>query len=542
LAYRTETEPRIHEWGCSINSLPTGRNQPECLFQRSSLETENVCVGIYEDYILLASRSRVLGVPIALGSWDLGRKAFRHNPRIIQSRSVCGIRCAIDALLHHQHQPDTAEQPELKIRGYCGHNIYHYQSRYFAIPEGREKFEIEWLRSATSNVTVGHTISDVKKELDTQARQQQFPSQKILFIRHTSSIEVEKYLAPFETANVTVLSVGNCTSRIPPCTILQYKNREGRAADEIDVNTVSPELLDYLCKQAFDVVIIPYEGRSFWQGTRLEQFSSAIANCIVNVFPNGRSRMYRGEDVHRIQYNKSYLNSMFQHIPSIRGRKVLEVGCSDGLACDLLLCEEPLEITGVDVMETVGCAYKDPRIRYQHLDASILPFDDDSFDVCFTIATLEHCFDPIKVIEEMKRVTVPDGYCYIQAGPLYFSPFGHHMFGFFDDLPWAHLRLSPEELILRLERNGLGEKIQRELGKEAADYVHSMMHINHINGRRIREYGLNDFEKCPDIELLQSTQSYEGEDLLTSEIRRELAYMSPIDLVSHGFELVFRKK
>ena len=60
------------------------------------------------------------------------------------------------------------------------------------------------------------------------------------------------------------------------------------------------------------------------------------------------------------------------------------------------------------------------------------------------------------------------------------------------------------------------------------------MHINHINGRRIREYGLNDFEKCPDIELLQSTRSYEGEDLLTSEIRRELAYMSPIDLVSHG--------
>jgi SAM-dependent methyltransferase len=233
---------------------------------------------------------------------------------------------------------------------------------------------------------------------------------------------------------------------------------------------------------------------------------------------------------------------MFQHIPSVKGKRVLEVGCADGLACDLLLFEEPQQIIGIDVMDMVGCAYKDPRIRYQRVDGSVLPFDDNSFHVSYSIATLEHCFDPFKVIEEMKRVTRPGGYCYIQAGPLYFSPFGHHMFGYFDDKPWVHLRLSPEEMIEELIANGRGEKIERDLGKSVENYVQSMMSIDHINGRKIDEYRLGYFEKRDDIELISSTRSYEGEDLLTNDIQRDLGYLSRKDLLAHGFELIFRKK
>jgi len=355
-------------------------------------------------------------------------------------------------------------------------------------------------------------------------------------------VELDKHLAALQSQDVTVLSVANCDLPPGPYTVLTYRNAEGKETDQIDVQNVSRDLLAYLREQRFDLVVIPYDEREFWRGIQLEQFTSAFASCLMNVFPGGRSRMYRGEDLHRIQYNKAYLNSMFQYIPSIKGRKVLEVGCSDGLACDLLLCEEPRQITGIDVMDIVGCAYRDPRVDYQRVDGSILPFEDNSFDLCYSIATLEHCFDPFKVIEEMRRVLTPGGYCYIQAGPLYYSPFGHHMFGYFDDEPWVHLRRSPDEMIEYLRKNGRTERIRRAFGNEAESYIHSMMNIHHINGRRIDEYGLEHFERSNDIELIASPRSYEGENLLTDEILRDLGFISRRDLVAHGFELIFRKK
>jgi SAM-dependent methyltransferase len=349
-------------------------------------------------------------------------------------------------------------------------------------------------------------------------------------------------VAQFHNQNLTILYVKGCDIPPGPYSSVAYKDSNGKPAERIDINNVSPDLLTYLREQDFDLVVIPHEKGSFWRGTNLEQFASVFANCIVNVFAHGDSRTYRGEDIHRIQYNKAYLNSMFRYIPSIHGKRVLEVGCADGLSCDLLLSEEPKQITGVDVLAIVGCGYRNQRIQYQQVDGSSLPFADDSFDVVYSIATLEHCFDPFKVMEEMKRVTSPGGYCYIQAGPLYFSPFGHHMFGYFDDLPWAHLRLSPDEMIERLTVHGMDRKIDADLGEDAKTYVSSMMHINHINGRSIDDYGLDYFEKLPGIDLIASTRSYEGENLLTPQIEMELGHLSRKDLLAHGFELVFKKK
>jgi len=485
-----------------------------------------------------------LGVPASIASWDLSKKGFRYNPRILKTRSIENLRRAIDSLGHHNTKSIRAPQPELKVRGYRGHDIYYYESRYFAVAPGQARFDIELLRSKSAGeISVGHTIRDVKEDIDRREQQSHSSNTlRVLFVCHTPLRHVEKEFAAFEHHDLTVLCVANCNVPNGPYKILLYTDAEGRNSDQINIQSVSPELLKYLREQQFDLVVVPYEGRGFWEGIHVEQFTSAFANCIVNVFPGGRSRMYRGEDVHRIQYNKAYLNSMFRHVSSIRGKKVLEVGCADGLACDLLLCEEPDEITGIDVIDIAGCAYRDPRIRYERLDGAVLPFENNSFDLSYSIATLEHCVDPFKVIQEMKRVTKPGGYCYIQAGPLYFSPFGHHMFGYFDDKPWVHLRLSPDEMIEDLKEKGLGEKIKNDFGKDVESYVHSMINIDHINGLRIDEYRLVHFKSFSDIEMISSSRSYEGENLLSDDIRRELGYLSRRDLVAHGFELIFRKK
>ena len=461
----------------------------------------------------------------------------------MHSESVRNLKQTIDDLHHPEGKSPRLVEAELKVQAFYGYNIYYYDSRYFAVPQEQNGFDIDRFRSqSTSQMSVGHTIQDIQEEILRKQQDVQSATSRVLFLYHAELDGFRDYLAPFLHHNVTVLAGGNREIPAGPYNVVHYTDSNGRLSDTIDIKNVSPELLRRLRDENFDFVVIPHERRSFWQGIHLEQFTSSFAKCIINVFLNGRFRMYRGEDVHRIQYNKAYLNSMFRYVPAIRGQNILEVGCSDGLACDLLLCEEPRQITGVDVMGIVGCGYRDPRIRYERVDGSLLPFKDNSFHLSYSIATLEHCFDPVKTIEEMHRVTIPGGYCYIQAGPLYFSPFGHHMFGYFDDFPWVHLRLSPAEMIERLKSTGLSNNIQSVFGKEAETYVHSMMSIDHINGRRIADYKLEYFEKHPGIDLIASTRSYEGEDLLTDSIRRELGSISRKDLVSHGFELVFKKK
>jgi SAM-dependent methyltransferase len=492
------------------------------------------CLGIRENHILVKSRDQVWGVPMTLASWDLGLTAYRFNPRILKANSPKQLMSQIHGLVDPSRKPRSHEEPELKVRGHEGYDIYYYDSRYFASPQHEGSFDIEVFRSQPTSATiVGHTIKDVEEEIQRRSQQTESNRTRVLFLHHTPTLEVRKYLADFQNQDVTILP---CDGAGPAAGYGAYKV----APFVADVRNPTSELVSYLRQQKYDVVVVPHEERRFWDGIHLEQFTAGFATCIVNVFPNGRARLYRGEDVHRIQYNKAYLNSMFRYIPSIKGKRVLEVGCSDGLACDLLLCEEPDQITGIDVMGIVGCAFKDPRLRYQRVDGSILPFPDASFDVSYSIATMEHVFDPFQVISEMKRVTRPGGYCYIQAGPLYFSPFGHHMFGYFDEEPWVHLRRSPTQMISRLKETGLADKIQRDLGRTAEDYVHSMINIEHINGRLINEYGLEHFEKRTDIEVLASTRSFEGENLLTDAICRELACISRSDLIAHGFELIFK--
>jgi hypothetical protein len=144
----------------------------------------------------------------------------------------------------------------------------------------------------------------------------------------------------------------------------------------------------------------------------------------------------------------------------------------------------------------------------------------------------------------MTRVTRPGGYGYVQAGPLYFSPFGHHMFGYFDEVPWIHLRRRPAEIVAYANAHGTDAALRRNLGRTAQHYVESMLTRDHINGKTLREYQLEEFMRRPDIEVLMFRPSHEGESLLTPDILREILREHPgltrEDLIAHGFELAFR--
>ncbi len=399
----------------------------------------------------------------------------------------------------------------------------------------------ETVRDAAISPAADHStvaISPIPKRTITQ----EIPQGGSLFICSLHPEKIKKCLDGLDIkGNLTLLTLGNHKEIWQGYSTICYEDSFGKDAETIDVKNTSEELIRELRARNFDVVIVPYEGTVSWGDVSLENFVATFAKEFMVVFPDGKRRLYaRYDDLSRITYNKAYLGSLFRLVPKPRGKKILEVGCSDGLVCDLLLNESPEIMVGVDIMKNVGCNYSDPTIKYARMDGSNLMFKDKTFDLCFSIATLEHCKDPFHVLEEMKRVTKKGGYCYVQVGPLHCSPYGHHMFGYFDDYPWIHLRLSKDEIIEYCKRSKIDEKIQRNLGMSVSDYIYGMIHSDHINGKTFQEYNLDKFMKAPGIKVINFSRSYEGKSLLTEQIVRELRHIKREDLISHGFELVFR--
>lgn len=313
--------------------------------------------------------------------------------------------------------------------------------------------------------------------------------------------------------------------------------------DAFNLANPSPGQIQKIKDHNFDMYIISYGTRINWGDVTIEQYIGNFTHSFILIHPRGNIRIYdRWDDFMRINYNKSLLGTMFKYIPNLKDKKILDIGCSDGMVEDLLLNEDPDTIVGIDIMDDVGCNYKDTKITYYKMDACELNFEENSFDLCFSIAVLEHCNDPFLVLQKIKKVIKKGGYCFIQSAPIYFSPFGHHMFGYFDNYPWIHLRLSKDEIIDYCKRNNLEVQSERSSNSRIEDYIYGMLNDDHINGKLFKEYKIEEFISQPDIEVLYYSRSYEGENLLTKEIINELKHYPEVDLISHGFALVFKVK
>lgn len=107
------------------------------------------------------------------------------------------------------------------------------------------------------------------------------------------------------------------------------------------------------------------------------------------------------------------LRDLLQRNGLLKSRsKVLDVGCGHGHIHDYL-DTLPVEITGVDVAARVleTARQKRPGINYLDYDGSRLPFDDDSFDLAYTICVMHHVApgDWRDFLKEMRRVVKPGG-------------------------------------------------------------------------------------------------------------------------------------
>ena len=85
--------------------------------------------------------------------------------------------------------------------------------------------------------------------------------------------------------------------------------------------------------------------------------------------------------------------------------RTLEIGAGSGTLQDLTE-----DYTGLDIAESAARFFHKPFVQGS---ATELPFEESSFDVIWSVWTLEHVPDPELALEEMRRVVRDGGYIYL---------------------------------------------------------------------------------------------------------------------------------
>jgi ubiquinone/menaquinone biosynthesis C-methylase UbiE len=106
----------------------------------------------------------------------------------------------------------------------------------------------------------------------------------------------------------------------------------------------------------------------------------------------------------------------------LEGPRVLDVGTGTGLLSLVIAQQHPeWQVTGIDISEDMLKLASEAAMRngfsdgikFQNASAESLPFPDNSFDIVVSNASLHLWKEPVKVIDQMVRVTSPGGYCLI---------------------------------------------------------------------------------------------------------------------------------
>ena len=112
-----------------------------------------------------------------------------------------------------------------------------------------------------------------------------------------------------------------------------------------------------------------------------------------------------------------------RHLPDLRGRRVLEIGCGRGVFARVL-AERGAELVAADFSST-AVRYAEQRlselgVKTVVADIQAIPLADESFDVVVSQETVEHVHDPARALAELVRVTRRGG-TLILTGPNYLN-------------------------------------------------------------------------------------------------------------------------
>ena len=116
---------------------------------------------------------------------------------------------------------------------------------------------------------------------------------------------------------------------------------------------------------------------------------------------------YDGYAENRLKGNFGEMSSFYLVLPYLSGRKVLDIGCSDGLYLKYFNQES----VGIEQIENLANAAKLRNLNVIKGDVGeVLEMQNaESFDAVFYSHVMEHVDNPIKSLREINRVLKPEG-------------------------------------------------------------------------------------------------------------------------------------
>ncbi len=178
---------------------------------------------------------------------------------------------------------------------------------------------------------------------------------------------------------------------------------------------------------------------------------------------------------------------------SLRGRRVADIGCGDGIIdLGIALRAEPERLVGFDVSSTdtaeltrmaaerAGVTQLPANLFFATSGERTIPAEDDSFDYVISWSAFEHIADPVAILREIRRILTPQGVLFIQLWPFHASAHGSHLVDWFPD-GFAQFRYSDEEIVRIMRASGDQEMaaemidIYRTLNRITADQLHEAL-------------------------------------------------------------------
>jgi ubiquinone/menaquinone biosynthesis C-methylase UbiE len=207
----------------------------------------------------------------------------------------------------------------------------------------------------------------------------------------------------------------------------------------------------------------------------------------------------------KILHADAFINEFASLGGRISGARLLEVGCGAGIDCLLMATRNVRHVAGIDMsLPLFESGDKGDRTRRllreveqalgQCLDTSQMPvsfsvtdarrmsFPDNSFDLLWTRAAMEHIVPPENALLEMARVVRPGGLMYHSIDPFFWLKGCHK--GGLTDIPWAHARLTSTEY-----RRALEETSDKAKAEKCSNHLRTLNQLTPREWRRTIEAG-----------------------------------------------------
>lgn len=145
----------------------------------------------------------------------------------------------------------------------------------------------------------------------------------------------------------------------------------------------------------------------------------------------------------------------------LAGATVADFGCGDGIMAGGLAWQTGASVVGFDLDPTDRAALEIEakargfdlsaiNLQFRAADSGVIDARDSEFDIGVSWSVMEHVFDRVGYMSEVRRVIKPYGHFFVQVWPLWHSQHGHHLWQWLN--PFDHLRYSRDEIVEKLRQ------------------------------------------------------------------------------------------